>query len=190
MSLPGPWVDRAACAGLPVAMFFPVPGDKRTIERALRICNRCPVVTECAEFYRDEQFGIFGGMTPRQRNRKARHCGDWVPALGSSRRLRALAGLGYGPGHIFKELAVMGVTSLTRHGVAWIRDHAIQTEAEKVEAIAELYDRLVERGPNTANRAVVPRKQAYREGWALPHEWAGVDIDDPNALPHPRALAA
>lgn len=183
MTAPGTWVEDAACQGLPTRMFFPGPGDRKGIARAKAICDRCPVTTQCAEAGRDERDGIWGGMTPRERNRSFRHHGDLVPAVGAARRLRALACLGYGPRHLAAELNDMGVAGLTRHGITWIRDHAIQTESDKVDAIARLYRVLVKRGQNTHPRAATARKQAVREEWASPRDWAGVDIDDPNALP-------
>ena len=186
------WIDQAACAGFTTELFYPVPGDHAAVKAAKQICRDCPVIAECAAWARDtkEPFGIWGGMTPRERNKKFRHCGDWVSALGSARRLRALASLGYGTGHVERELLEMGVTSMTHHGLGWIREKAIQTEASKAAAITKVYDRLVARGPNDAKRSIISRKQAYQERWPTPEDWADIDIYDPDALPRPRASAA
>lgn len=186
------WLDDAACAGLPTGMFFPLPGDQRTPERAKRICLRCPVRPECADYGRDERFGIWGGETPRERNKRFRTTGDLVPALGSARRLRALAVLGYGPQQVANEAWDLGIELLNRDTLRWIRVGAIRTDAVRADAIAKVYRHLVERGHCVARSALFARRQAGREGWPGPEAWAGVNIDDPKAVPRkrPARLAA
>lgn len=190
MSAPGRWILDAACAGLDTEMFFPLPGDKTTPEIAKRICQRCPVLRDCADFARDERFGIWGGETPRERNHRLRTTGDLVPALGSARRLRALTALGYGPGQVAIEARELGIEVLTPESLRWIRGAAIRTDAARAAAIAKVYARLVERGHCEARSALFARRQAAREEWAPPHAWAGVDIDDPKAQPRAPRLAA
>ncbi len=73
---PGPWRHEAACWGMPVDAFFPDKTDSRTAADAKAICRVCPVEDPClAEALRIESlapsraFGIFGGLSPRQRRR-------------------------------------------------------------------------------------------------------------------------
>lgn len=79
------WIDDAACGGVDVALFFPEEGEHPTT--ALEVCSRCPVREPClAEaLANNEPHGVWGGMTPRQRNRLRR--GAQIPR----RRRRRLA---------------------------------------------------------------------------------------------------
>ena len=67
-----PWVVFSACRDKDEALFFPeTPGAER---QALAICATCPVSIECLEYAleADIRFGIWGGMTEKQRRRLAR----------------------------------------------------------------------------------------------------------------------
>ena len=60
------WVSKALCRGTnPDALF--VRGAKQ--REAAVICRRCPVMTECGAEALDNrvEFGVWGGMTERQR---------------------------------------------------------------------------------------------------------------------------
>lgn len=60
----GGWVRQAACAGRP-AMF---DNPERTND-ALRLCARCPVLTECRVWaLRNAVHGVAGGMTATARS--------------------------------------------------------------------------------------------------------------------------
>ena len=64
---PGPWVVDGACVGVDVNVFFPGAGQ-RPVE-ALKICARCVVRVECAEYALEtnQHWGVWGGLTERQR---------------------------------------------------------------------------------------------------------------------------
>ncbi len=67
-----PWAGYAACRDADADWFFPGPdGDARM---AVRICRGCPVRDECLEWALDAgiRYGIWGGMTERERRRLAR----------------------------------------------------------------------------------------------------------------------
>lgn len=183
------WVESAACAGLPTQAFFSSALNRTAINRAKLVCQGCPVRAQCADYGKDERFGIWGGMTPRERNSRFRYSGDWVEVLGSRRRLRALAALGYGTGHLELELKDRGITHLTRHGLQWIREGGLRTDAETADIITRLYRELSRAGINHRGRSIVARKQAAREGWPGPDAWRGMNIDDPAAQPR-QVLAA
>ncbi|MEV7908058.1 WhiB family transcriptional regulator [Streptomyces anulatus] len=73
------WQDRAACRQVDPELFFPAVNDvtgspgaeTRAYAKAKKICARCPVRSQCAAYAlaRDERYGLWGGMTPRQRQR-------------------------------------------------------------------------------------------------------------------------
>lgn len=70
------WHDRAACAGKNPEVWFDLTSGQPTHEAAAT-CARCPVRPECGEAGRDEEYGVWGGMTPverRVRGSKLRAC--------------------------------------------------------------------------------------------------------------------
>ncbi len=72
---PEPWYERAACRGRDADCFFPEKGG--STRAAKRICQTCVVQVECLEYAlaNDERFGIWGGMSERERRRlKKRAC--------------------------------------------------------------------------------------------------------------------
>lgn len=61
------WRNQAACRGLDPALFFPERGASTAGARA--VCRVCPVREVCATeaVTRNEQFGIWGDTSIRQR---------------------------------------------------------------------------------------------------------------------------
>lgn len=71
------WRSRAACAGTDDAdAFYPDHSDEHP--SALAICRRCPVSAECglSALRGRERFGVWGGMTERDRERWWRRHGS------------------------------------------------------------------------------------------------------------------
>ena len=74
------WESRAACRGAESAWFTPPitgesPSERRVRERAAKqICARCPVRVECLDYALrvNEPFGIWGGLSERERRRLKR----------------------------------------------------------------------------------------------------------------------
>ena len=66
------WQEQALCAQTDPESFFPEKGG--STREAKRICAACDVRQECLEFAlaRDERFGIWGGMSERERRRLRR----------------------------------------------------------------------------------------------------------------------
>jgi WhiB family redox-sensing transcriptional regulator len=67
------WHTHAACRGMDLNVFFPeYNGGEKAFGTARKICAQCPVIAECldqqlnVESFED-QWGMFGGMTPRER---------------------------------------------------------------------------------------------------------------------------
>lgn len=63
------WQERALCAQTDPEAFFPEKGG--STREAKKICVGCEVKDECLEYAlaKDERFGIWGGMSERERRR-------------------------------------------------------------------------------------------------------------------------
>jgi WhiB family redox-sensing transcriptional regulator len=61
------WMDRASCQETDPEAFFPEKGG--CTRDAKRVCMACEVRSECLDYAldRDEKFGIWGGLSERQR---------------------------------------------------------------------------------------------------------------------------
>jgi WhiB family redox-sensing transcriptional regulator len=64
------WHAEAACRGMGPSEFF-LEGHGVAYRFARTVCADCPVKAECAEAGRNEAFGMWGGMSERDR-RKAK----------------------------------------------------------------------------------------------------------------------
>lgn len=66
------WMLEARCLDADPEAFFPEKGG--STREAKRICAACPVRDECLEFAlaNDERFGIWGGLSERERRRAKR----------------------------------------------------------------------------------------------------------------------
>ena len=69
------WQDQALCAQTDPEAFFPEKGG--STREAKRVCRSCEVRAECLEYAleHDERFGIWGGMSERERRRLKREAG-------------------------------------------------------------------------------------------------------------------
>lgn len=68
------WMDMAVCAQVDPELFFPPHRANHLGVLAKRICARCPVRAECLRYALTdpELDGIWGGTTPRERQRLRR----------------------------------------------------------------------------------------------------------------------
>ncbi|TFV58667.1 WhiB family transcriptional regulator [Mycobacterium sp. PS03-16] len=66
------WQERALCAQTDPEAFFPEKGG--STREAKRICQGCEVKDACLEYAlaHDERFGIWGGLSERERRRLKR----------------------------------------------------------------------------------------------------------------------
>jgi WhiB family transcriptional regulator, redox-sensing transcriptional regulator len=66
------WQERALCAQTDPEAFFPEKGG--STREAKQICAGCEVRAECLEYALafDERFGIWGGLSERERRRLKR----------------------------------------------------------------------------------------------------------------------
>lgn len=69
---PRTWMDDALCAQIDVEAFFPEKGGSTKSAKA--ICALCDVRAECLTYAlaNDERYGIWGGLTERERRKLAR----------------------------------------------------------------------------------------------------------------------
>jgi len=83
------WMRDATCRGTETNLFFGERGDAKTMRTAMEICNgtrdtpACPVRVECRDWamsHPDDNFGIFGGLTPSARLQLRRKQNkEWKP---------------------------------------------------------------------------------------------------------------
>lgn len=66
---PTAWMADGSCRMYPPTTFF--PSDGAGVERAKKICAKCPVVDDCREHALDHRIehGVWGGCSERQRRR-------------------------------------------------------------------------------------------------------------------------
>lgn len=62
---------QALCNGKDMPNFFPGRGQSALIQRAIDVCNYCPVKYECHTYAIEQKIehGVWGGSTPIQRIR-------------------------------------------------------------------------------------------------------------------------
>lgn len=70
------WQERALCAQTDPESFFPEKGG--STREAKKVCLACEVRSECLEYAlaNDERFGIWGGLSERERRRRRRPPSD------------------------------------------------------------------------------------------------------------------
>jgi WhiB family transcriptional regulator, redox-sensing transcriptional regulator len=69
---PEPWQTHAECRGADPDLFFPTQGEATAPAKA--VCAACPVRIDCLEYAMSNRitFGIWGGMSERERQRLRR----------------------------------------------------------------------------------------------------------------------
>ena len=67
------WQERALCAQTDPEAFFPEKGG--STREAKKVCVGCDVRSECLEYAlaHDERFGIWGGLSERERRKLKKH---------------------------------------------------------------------------------------------------------------------
>ncbi|WP_423487912.1 WhiB family transcriptional regulator [Mycobacteroides sp. PCS013] len=75
---PPKWAVNAVCAESTSEFFYPDEQDYITASAAKWACRRCPVRDECLQWAleNDEQFGVWGATTPKERRRIKRTAGE------------------------------------------------------------------------------------------------------------------
>jgi WhiB family transcriptional regulator, redox-sensing transcriptional regulator len=70
-------MERAACAGMPLDVFFPVaagPGQPPDWTEARTVCGRCEVAATCLQYAQTARLehGMLAGLTPEERKARRR----------------------------------------------------------------------------------------------------------------------
>jgi len=70
----GPWVKEAACIDAPSYYFFSDAETKDAYREGRKLCEQCKVIKECGQYAIENYIahGLFGGMSPRERQIKRR----------------------------------------------------------------------------------------------------------------------
>jgi len=66
------WQFYAACRDHAPDLWFPADSQPWRIVAAKQICRDCPVKADCTLAGLDEVYGIWGGLTPPERQRRRR----------------------------------------------------------------------------------------------------------------------
>lgn len=74
------WRDEASCKGVDVSIFVPQEGrggpttGRSVYAKARKFCSNCKVQSHCLFFAIENnmEFGMFGGLTPRERRKLRR----------------------------------------------------------------------------------------------------------------------
>lgn len=74
------WRELALCKDRDTNDFYPemgVKGAAKQVREMKVFCRQCSVILDCLDYAleNDEQFGIWGGMTPKERSRIRRQQG-------------------------------------------------------------------------------------------------------------------
>ena len=82
------WMDSALCAQVDGDLHYPDKGASN--KEAKRICGLCPVKAQCLEYAmeRDERFGVYGGLTERERHKLKASRLDYTHHCGCGERFR------------------------------------------------------------------------------------------------------
>ncbi|MBA3723745.1 MAG: WhiB family transcriptional regulator [Candidatus Levybacteria bacterium] len=82
------WQLRARCRGMDSSVFYSPDGERGTDKQdretqAKKICNPCPVKTECLvfAFEHEELYGVWGGMTEDERRNLLKSGNKKLPTL-------------------------------------------------------------------------------------------------------------
>lgn len=67
------WAADAACKDIHVDFFYPEDPMDNTAPRS--VCRKCPVRVECLEYalVNNEPYGVWGGLTTKERKRLIKH---------------------------------------------------------------------------------------------------------------------
>ncbi len=80
------WMEEAVCGGAETEAFY---SDTERFLRRLteQYCKKCPVMNQCLEYAlaSEDQFGVWGGTTPRQRREMLKQKQLGSTALGAYR---------------------------------------------------------------------------------------------------------
>ena len=75
------WIEQAPCAGKAQFMWYPpweAQDPNAWYEMGRVVCSTCQVWEACLDYGRDEKWGMWGGLTPKERRRPSKTHGRWT----------------------------------------------------------------------------------------------------------------
>ena len=75
------WITEAPCGGKAKFMWYPPMEAKdpnQWYEMGRVVCSTCPVWMPCLEMGQTEKWGMWGGLTPKERKRPSNKHGTWI----------------------------------------------------------------------------------------------------------------
>lgn len=75
------WIDTAPCTGKAQFMWYPpweAKDPNQWYEMGRLVCATCEVWEECLEYGKDERWGMWGGLTPKERKKPSKTHGNWI----------------------------------------------------------------------------------------------------------------
>jgi hypothetical protein len=100
---------------------------------------------------------------------------NWMPAIGTQRRIQALVAIGWR----LEDIAAAAGHKRTHETMASVLYRQTRVRAQTAARLAQVYDRLSGK-PGPSSRV---RVNARKRGWSPPLAWEGINIDDPDAQP-------
>lgn len=180
------WQLRAPCAtNLYPDAWFPESRLDYYALKAKRICAlSCQVRLECEAAGATERHGIWGGTYRSESTQDTAGLpDDKVPALGTRRRLQALAATGW----TSKEVAA-DVRRYTGLVINPRRLDAVRNDTESFvpQDVAGAVARSVKHFNNRSGTGITATNLmliAAENHWPSPRAWRGLDIEDPEVYP-------
>lgn len=109
----------------------------------------------------------------RKRSREGRQPVAYIDGTGTRRRYQALSAIGWPAARLAAEQGLADGKPVRQMG------DGRRTHRETAIRFARLYERL----QGTPGPSPITRRRAVAAGWAPPHAWYGINIDDPKARP-------
>jgi WhiB family redox-sensing transcriptional regulator len=205
------WRQQARCRDYDPEMWHPAGASDEyadQIEEAKSICRRCPVQEKCLDAaVIGRESGIWAATTVAERKGMARKATrarsrppvpnpsgagpGFIPDIGSSRRLQALARIGW----TMPALASVARSNLGYREPASTLEKVLGAARGQrpihttldVKVLTSCLYSVLRVMHSDAEHAASTVAMAENCGWPAPSAWHGLDMDDPAAEPRQRA---
>lgn len=100
--MPPEWVSQGLCGQTDPEAFFPEKGG--STREAKKTCARCPVAAECLDYAieHEERFGIWGGLSERERRKLMPAIKGQAPANGNTFKTHCVSGHEFTPENTYE----------------------------------------------------------------------------------------
>jgi hypothetical protein len=135
--------------------------EKDLYDRALAVCNKCPVVKECLMAHIDDAFGVVGGTTPPEREKMRREKKEAEIEKLFNTLAKDKGGLSYkftSPGHA----GVPDRIAILPDGQVWF----VELKVAKGGSVSKLQQKTIERmQAQNANVVVLRGETQVKSFW-------------------------